>query len=80
MLVAGIVIGLIGYVVGRNHPSIAHSRSLAAFEELEEMARDGQFPEIDFELPKVAAPPPEKRKKMAAAGREAIRKEIDALD
>ena len=80
MLVAGIVIGLIGYVMGRNHPSIAHSKSLAAFEELEEMARDGHFPEIDFELPRVAAPPPEERKKMAAAGREAVRKELDTLD
>ena len=52
----------------------------AAFEELEEMARDGHFPEIDFELPRVAAPPPEERKKMAAAGREAVRREIDTLD
>jgi len=79
LLVAGILIGLIGYVAGRNHPSIAHSRSLEAFEELEKMARDGRFPEIDFALPTVAAPPPEERKKMAAAARRTIEKEADAL-
>ena len=80
LLVAGIVIGLIGYVMGRNHPSIADSRSLEAFEELEQMARSGQFPEIDLPLPTVAAPPPEARKKMAAAARRAIEKKTDAFD
>ena len=80
LLVAGILIGLIGHVAGRNHPSIAHSRSLETFEELEEMAREGKFPEIDIALPKVAMPPPEERKKMLAAGRRTIEKEVDALE
>jgi len=80
LLVAGVLIGLIGYVMGRSHPSIAHSRSLQAFEELEEMARDGKFPELDITLPKVAMPPPEERKKIMAAGKRAIEKEAKALE
>ncbi len=58
LLVAGIVIGLVGYLVGRNHPVLAESRSLSAFEELERMAQTGELPEIDLPLPEVAAPPP----------------------
>ena len=61
LLVAGIVLGLVGYFMGRQHPVIAQSRSLSAFEQLEQMARDGQLPEVDLPLPQVAAPPPERR-------------------
>ena len=80
LLVAGLLVGLIGYVMGRNHPSIADSRSLEAFEELEELAREGEFPEIDIPLPRVALPPPEERKKLLAAGRHAVEKKADALE
>lgn len=80
VLVAGVLIGLIGYVVGRNHPSIAHSRSLEALEELEEMARNGELPEIDIPLPKVAMPPPEERKKLVAAGRRTLEKEVEKFE
>ncbi|HJO23472.1 MAG: CvpA family protein [Myxococcota bacterium] len=80
LLVAGILIGLIGYVMGRNHPSIAHSRSLHAFEELEELARGGQLPEIDFQLPMVASPPPEQPEKLIANERRAIENEVSALE
>lgn len=59
LLVAGIVVGLVGYFVGRAHPVIAQSKSLGAFEELERMARSGELPDIDLPLPSVAAPPPE---------------------
>jgi membrane protein required for colicin V production len=59
LLVAGVIVGLIGYIVGRSHPLLAESRSLAYFEELERMARDGELPDIDLPLPQVAAPPPQ---------------------
>lgn len=63
LLVAGIIVGLVGYFVGRAHPVIAQSKSLSAFEELERMARSGELPDIDLPipLPQVAAPPPEQR-------------------
>lgn len=58
LLVAGIVVGLVGYFAGRTHPLLVNSRSLTAFEELERIARSGELPEIDIPLPQVAAPPP----------------------
>ena len=61
LLVAGVVVGLVGYFVGRSHPLMAQSRSLAYFEQLERMARSGELPDIDLPLPQVAAPPPPAR-------------------
>ena len=58
LLIAGVIVGAVGYVAGREHPLIAGSQSLAYFEELERMARDGELPELDLPLPQVAAPPP----------------------
>jgi membrane protein required for colicin V production len=63
VLVAGILIGVIGYVAGRDHPSIAQSRSLEALEELEQIASTGELPEIP--LPAVAAPAPPKQAREA---------------
>lgn len=60
LLVAGILVGLIGYFAGRNHPAIARSRSLVAFQELERLARNGELPELDLPLPQVSARPPER--------------------
>ncbi|MBW2267589.1 MAG: CvpA family protein [Deltaproteobacteria bacterium] len=61
LLVAGVIMGLLGYFAGRSHPVIAQSRSLVYFEELERMAREGDLPDIDLPLPQVAAPPPPRR-------------------
>lgn len=68
LLVAGAIIGLVGYFVGRSHPVIAQSRSLVYFEELERMVRDGELPDIDLPLPQVAAPPPPALERMARDG------------
>jgi len=57
LLVAGILIGMFGYLAGRDHPMLARSRSLATLEDLERIARGGELPELP--LPNVAARPPE---------------------
>jgi membrane protein required for colicin V production len=51
-LVAGILLALASTVVGRDHPALADSRSLAALERLEGLASDADVRELD-----VAAPP-----------------------
>lgn len=61
LLVVGVVVGLVGYFMGREHPVLAESRSLAYFEQLEQMAQSGELPELDLPLPQVAAPPPDRR-------------------
>jgi membrane protein required for colicin V production len=52
-LVAGVLLLVAVGVLGRDHPLIAGSRSIAALEQLERYAGEGDLREID-----VAAPPP----------------------
>lgn len=66
-LIAGIVIGLIGYVIGKDHHLLLESRSVKALDDLEHFAQTGELPEdLDLpdvpipDLPQVAAPPPPK--------------------
>lgn len=61
LLLAGVIVGVVGYFVGRAHPLLAESQSLAYFEELERMAQSGELPDLDLPLPQVAAPPPKER-------------------
>ena len=60
LLVAGIVISGIGYVIGRDHPALAESRSLRTLQEFEQFANSGEWPDSwpEVELPAVAAGPP----------------------
>ena len=51
-LVAGVLLLVVGLVLGRDHPFVAGSRSIAALERLEDLADDRDLPRID-----VAAPP-----------------------
>jgi membrane protein required for colicin V production len=53
LIVAGILLLLAAQILGRGHPALATSRSLAAFERLEQIARAGAGGSSD-----VAAPPP----------------------
>jgi len=50
LLVAGILLSIAAAVLGREHPVIASSRSLVAFERLQHLAEAGEWP-----LPDVAA-------------------------
>jgi uncharacterized membrane protein required for colicin V production len=52
-IVVSVVLLMVGSVVGRNHPSLATSRSLALFEQVERAAADAARAPAD-----VAAPPP----------------------
>jgi len=71
VLIAAVVIGVVSYVVGSDHPLLMQSRSVQTLDELEHFARTGEMPE-GFELPDlplpelpgVAAPPPEDLEKL----------------
>ena len=52
VLVVAVLIMLVGDRVGRNHPAIADSRTLAALEQMELLAHEAPLAEID-----VASPP-----------------------
>ncbi len=52
LLVVGILISVAGALLGREHPVIAGSRSLGAFEQLQQIAASREWP-----LPDVAARP-----------------------
>jgi membrane protein required for colicin V production len=53
LLVAGVLVSLISYVGGPEHPILVDSRSLEVFQEFERFAQTGELPEIP--LPDVAA-------------------------
>jgi len=55
VLVGAVIVSLLGYAIGRDHPVLVQSRSLEALEQLEHFAKTGELPEI--ELPAVAAGP-----------------------
>ncbi len=70
VLVGAVIVSLLGYAIGRDHPVLARSRSLAALKQLEHIAQTGELPNIelpqielpnielpDVELPDVAAAP-----------------------
>ena len=52
VLVVGVLLAIAMSVLGRSHPILAETRSLHAFEQLEEIAQTGTWRDID-----VAAPP-----------------------
>jgi len=56
ILVAGLILMVLTTVIGRDHPFVANSRSIAAFETLERFAAEREARPID-----VAAPPPAER-------------------
>jgi uncharacterized membrane protein required for colicin V production len=60
LLLAGIVISGIGYVIGRDHPVLAESRSLRTLQEFEGFTESGEWPDSwpAVELPAVASGPP----------------------
>lgn len=67
VLVASILIGLIGYVVGREHPVLVESRSLHAFEDLERFAESGDLGELpEITLPSVASGPDARERREAS--------------
>ena len=51
ILVVGIVLSIAGAVLGEQHPAIAQSRSIGAFQRLQHYAASGDWP-----LPEVSAP------------------------
>ena len=53
VLIAAVGLGVTDTLIGREHPVLARSQSLVAFESLERMAREGEWPE----LPEVALGP-----------------------
>ena len=55
LMVVAILLLVAGEVLGREHPALAASRSLAALERAEQVASSGQWRSAD-----VAAPPPER--------------------
>ena len=60
VLVGAVIVSLLGYAIGRDHPLLVQSRSLDALEQLERIAQTGELPQIDLpdiELPAVAAGP-----------------------
>jgi membrane protein required for colicin V production len=60
VLVGAVIVSLLGYAIGRDHPLLVQSRSLEALEQLEHIAKTGELPQIDLpqvELPAVAAGP-----------------------
>jgi uncharacterized membrane protein required for colicin V production len=59
VLVAGIILSVGIYFFGRSHEILANSRSLEAMDQLEEIARSGEIDLDQFNLPSVAAPPPD---------------------
>ncbi len=64
VLVAAVIVWLLGYAIGRDHPVLVQSRSLETLEQLELFAQTGELPEIDLPqvpLPAVAAGPKEPR-------------------
>jgi hypothetical protein len=60
-----VIVSLLGYAIGRDHPALLESRSLEALEQLEHIAQTGELPALDLpqidlpdvELPDVAAGP-----------------------
>ena len=58
VLVAGIILSVAVYFLGRGHEILADSRSLEAMDQLEEFARSGEIPFDEIPLPSIAAPPP----------------------
>lgn len=59
VLLAGIILSVSIYFFGRSHEILANSRSLEAMDQLEEFARSGEINLDQFDLPSVAAPPPD---------------------
>jgi membrane protein required for colicin V production len=62
VLVGAVIVSLLGYAIGREHPVLLESRSLGALEQLELFAQTGELPELDLPrvpLPAVAAAPRE---------------------
>jgi membrane protein required for colicin V production len=60
VLAGAVIVSLLGYAIGRDHPLLAQTRSLEALEQLEHIAQTGELPEIDLpqvKLPAVAAGP-----------------------
>ena len=54
VLVGAVIVSLLGYAIGREHPVLAETRGLEALEQLEHIAQTGELPEID--LPDIALP------------------------
>lgn len=52
-LVVALIVVAASWVVGRDHPQIAHSRTLEAYDEVQDFVRSNAG-----DLPQVAAPPP----------------------
>ena len=59
VLVAGIILSVGIYFFGRSHELLANSRSLEAMDQLEEFASSGKIDLDQFNLPSVAAAPPD---------------------
>jgi len=65
VLLGAVIVSLLGYAIGRDHPALLESRSLEALEDLEQFAQTGELPEFDLpdiplpdvKLPGVAAGP-----------------------
>jgi membrane protein required for colicin V production len=60
VLLGAVIVSLLGYAIGRDHPVLLQSRSLKALEQLEHFAQTGELPEVDLpqiDLPAVAAGP-----------------------
>jgi membrane protein required for colicin V production len=67
VIVGAVIVSLLGYAIGREHPILLESHSLEALEDLEHFAQTGEIPEMDLpdiplpevKLPQVAAGPSE---------------------
>jgi membrane protein required for colicin V production len=55
VLVGAVIVSLLGYAIGRDHPMLLQSRSLEALEQLEHFAQTGELPP-DLDLPQIPLP------------------------